>query len=193
MTDMIAELRSYLAGCKHGPLPEKDKVARLLANCWDELDGGGETNMTGCKLLRRIETPTWEPPCLRFDIERHGTTVYGSSRGTVYSWCVDVVMGVAVIECEQRRQLDAIDARLNVKAIAVELARAIVSGKSDERLKVQCDGSIMLMMSKIIETTNKQTTTGRRRRFKDALRAALGDSDWEMIRNRVYKRKGRAI
>jgi hypothetical protein len=43
----------------------------LLANCWHELEGAGQTAMQARK-LDRAEDVSWNPPVLSFTIERHG-------------------------------------------------------------------------------------------------------------------------
>ena len=83
-------------------------------------------------------------PCLSFPIERHGQTVNGSTRATVYHWLVDLQALTASPVGEKRRQLCATDKRLDVKPIAKSLAEAIVSGRPDDRLKVMKDGSIKI-------------------------------------------------
>jgi hypothetical protein len=72
------------------------RVGDLLAGCWDALSGGTDTNMYAEKLWR-IEQPLWSPPTREFSIERHGQTVNGSSRATVYRWSIDLEKGTARI------------------------------------------------------------------------------------------------
>jgi len=69
-----------------------------------------------------------------FSIERHGQTVNGSSRATIYRWSVNLEKGEAYIIGEKRRQLYSMDRRLDVKPIAQSLADAIVGGKEDARI-----------------------------------------------------------
>jgi hypothetical protein len=128
---------------------------------------------------RRIEAPTWAPPILEFAIERHGQTVNGSTRATVYIWRVDVDAGHAGIVDEKRRQLYAADKRLNVKPIAESIAAAIVARRSDDRrFKVTKDGSIRLDMALIVPATYKQTTAARRKRLYDALETLSRPHGW---------------
>jgi hypothetical protein len=139
--------------------------------------------------LWRLEEPTWNPPCLSFLIERHGQTVMGSSRATVYKWQVDLQSLTAEVIEQKRRQLYPMDKRLDVKPIAEELAKAIIGGIPDERLKVTKVGNVQLVMGKIIPATNKQTTSGRRRRLRAELNALLKPHGWQAIRPNVYSRQ----
>ena len=77
----VEALRRFLETQPIGPIADTRKVARLLAICWDQLDGGDATTMQAAKLWP-IEDPVWSPPVLKFSIERHGETVMGSSRAT---------------------------------------------------------------------------------------------------------------
>ena len=139
--------------------------------------------------LWRLEEPTWNPPCLSFVIERHGQTVMGSSRATVYKWQVDLQSLTAKVIEQKRRQLYPMAKRLDVKSIAEELVKAIVDGIPDERLKVKGDGNVQLVMGKIIRATNQQTTTGRRRRLRGQLDTLLKPHGWQALRPNVYSRQ----
>jgi hypothetical protein len=88
-----------------------------------------------------------------FSIERHGQTVNGSSRATVYRWRVNLETGEAGIIGEKRRQLYAMDKRLDVKPIAQSLADAILTGKPDARIIINKDGSVRLKIGEIIPAT----------------------------------------
>jgi hypothetical protein len=188
MTDgqKFKRLRDYLDTRAGAPFDES-QVGRLLSIYWDELDGGTATNMRAEKLWR-IEQPSWVPPILEFSIERHGQTVNGSSRATVYRWCVDLEKGEAHITSEKRRQLYSMDKRLDVKPIAQGLADAIVGSKEDARIAVNKNGSIRLKMGEIIPATNKQTTAARRTRLRGQLATILAPHGWKELRANVYHR-----
>ncbi len=113
-------LRDYLDSHPGAPL-DVSQVGRLLSLCWHDLDGSTDTNMRAEKLWR-IEQPSWNPPILEFSIERHGQTVNGSSRATVYRWSVNLEKGEAYIIGEKRRQLYSMDRCLDVKPIAQSVA-----------------------------------------------------------------------
>jgi hypothetical protein len=186
--DPIAALRDFLNAQPPGPITNTREVASLLSNCWSAFSGSGETTMRADKLWR-LEEPTWNPPCLSFLIERHGQTAMGSSRATVYKWQVDIQSLTAEVIEQKRRQIYPMAKRLNVKPIAEELAKAIVGGTPDERLKSTNDGKVRLDVGKIIPATNKQTTLGRRRRLRRELSALLKPHGWTEIRANVYARQ----
>jgi hypothetical protein len=120
--------------------------------------GNTDTNMRAQKLWR-IEQLSWNPPTFEFSIERHGQTVNGSSRATVYRWSVDLEKGTAHVIDEKRRQLYQMDKRLAVKPIAESLADAIIGGKEDGRIVVNKDGSVRLKIGEIIPRPSMPTST----------------------------------
>src|SRR5215831_20472355 len=79
LRSLLEELRNAPPGAIEGHA--KYNVMHLLANCWHELEGAGETAMQARK-LDRAEDVSWNPPVLSFTIERHGATVLGSSNCT---------------------------------------------------------------------------------------------------------------
>jgi hypothetical protein len=184
----IAALKAHLSG--HSDL-DAATVRRLLSTCWDDLRGGHETKMDASKLWR-IEEPSWQPPFLEFWIERHGQTVNGSTRATAYKWRVNLDALTAKIVEEKRRQLYSMDKRLDVKPIAESLAKAIIKGHCDDRLKVGRDGSVRLNVSLIIPETFQQTTAARRKRLRRHLDELLKPYGWEQIRLYVYAHVGRS-
>ena len=145
--------------------------------------GGTETNMRAEKLWR-IEEPSWAPPILEFSIERHGQTVNGSSRATVYRWSVNLDTCKAGIVGEKRRH--AMDKRLDVKPIAQSLADAIIERKPDARIILNKDGSVRLKIGEIVPATYEQTTSARRSRLRVRLSMILAPHGWKELRANVY-------
>jgi hypothetical protein len=182
----LKRVKAYLD--EHAEALDSNRIGILLSDCWDALEGGSETNMRAEKLIR-IEEPSWAPPILEFSIERHGQTVNGSSRATVYRWSVNLETGTAGIIGEKRRQLYAMDKRLDVKPIAQSLADAIVTGKADARIAVNKDGSVRLKIGEIIPATNQQTTSARRTRLRARLSTILAPHGWKELRANVYRQK----
>ncbi len=166
--DPIGDLARYLTAQTPGPLDPAPLVP-LLARAWSDLGGDSEESTWSSK-LSRIEDPVWEPPILRFDLERHGATVLGSTRAAVHTWRVDVARRTASIEESRRRQVTKMDKRLDAKALPDELLSLIESGADDPRLVWNQDRSeARVVISKAVPMTFKQTTEGRRKRFTDAL------------------------
>lgn len=178
----LEALRAYLERARAGILTDTRLIADLLASEWHELDGGAADGMQGFKLLNRMENVQWQPPTLVFDIERHGGTVFGSTRAEMQRWAVNVHAGTAEVWPVGRRQLYPMDKRLDVKPLATRIAQAIQQQRPTKELKWRPDGTARLLLDQIIPTTNKQTTTARRRRFADALFDALKGTAWAIVR-----------
>jgi hypothetical protein len=167
----IDALCEHLAALPTGPV-DKDALLAVLGDAWESLDGGDEHAMAAYK-LDRMEEPSWSPPLLYFDIERHGATVNGSTYAEVQTWAVDMQAGTAEVAATSRRKLYASEPRLNVKAIASELAEIIRTGADDPRVKRRSDGGVMVLTKEFLPPACKETMEGRRRRFYKSLDAEL--------------------
>ena len=83
----IDALCEHLAALPTGPV-DKDALLAVLGDAWEKFDGGDEHAMAAYK-LDRMEEPSWSPPFLCFDIERHGAIAMGSTYAEVQTWAVD--------------------------------------------------------------------------------------------------------
>lgn len=185
LTVSIKPLRDYLESMPVGIPLNAERIAALLSTCWASLVGSDATKMRGDKLWR-LEDPKWISPFLDFSIERHGQTVNGSSRATLYRWRINVQDSTAEIIDEKRRQLYALDRRLDLKALAKEVADIIINGKEDLRVKAGKGGAVRLNIAEIIPETNKQTTSARRKRFRKQLNEILEPLGWKELRANTY-------
>lgn len=74
--------------------------------------------MAGSKFFNRkgplTEDLQWNPPVLNFRIERHGARARGSTRAELQTWEIDVIQATAKIVATGHRQLEPMDARLDV-------------------------------------------------------------------------------
>lgn len=183
MSNELAQLRTHLAGLPSGRIEDESKIESLLAPCWSELsidEGGG---MDALKLHGRMDNAEWNPPDLTFQIERHGGLVQGSSRAELQNWRVDLEKGTATLVRTGYRQLYRMAPRLDVKPIAREISELILSNKKDERLKWYDDGRVRVEIGKVIpDWAAKQTTTGRRKRFRTELNRLLDRHGWAPTR-----------
>lgn len=129
-------------------------------------------------------------PTLRGFTERHGGTVFGSTRAELQRWTVDIQKMTATCETGGQRQLSAMQPRLNVEPLVEEIAALIVNRQQDERLKWHDDGHVQVVIGKLLPDGSavKQTLTGRRKRFRLALTAHLLESGWQEVRANVYRR-----
>lgn len=191
MTVGIEFLRARLTDLPPGPMARSVELEDLLAEAWDGLAGSRDGGMQADKLRGRLESIEWSPPILKFDIERHGGTVHGSTRAELQRWAVDVNAGVAdLLLGHHFRQLEPTQPRLDVKPLVDAIATAILSGAVDPRLKWSADRkNVQVQIAKIIPDSGpKETTAKRRKRFRDALEPRLIEAGWKEVRANNYHR-----
>jgi hypothetical protein len=181
------KLRDYLKNLDPGPVEETTHLEHLLAEVWDDL-GGDEGGLTGHKLIDRMENVEWHRPILTFLIERHGGTVFGSTRADIQRWTVDLDRQTATCERTSQRQLSPVARRVDVGPIADEVAARIVDGEADERLSWLGDGRVRVEVGKIlpVQSGYKQTIQDRRRRLREALIQRLGPMGWAHLGRNTF-------
>jgi hypothetical protein len=180
----LDRLWAHLRTLPEGKINNTAVLESLLADAWDELTGGGNLGgMEGSKLLGRMEDATWRPPVLSFVIERHGGTVCGSSRAELQGWTIDSEQGTASWETKSHRQLYPMGPRLKLEPLAEEVVRLIVGRQEDDRLQWHKDGSVKVLIGKVIpqDSAYKQTLAGRRKRFHKALVGRLAAEGWNVV------------
>jgi hypothetical protein len=184
--DLLRELKKIPQGAVEGE--PKHKIMGLLAECWHEFQGAGETAMNAYK-LPRAEHISWNPPILSFTIERHGATVLGSSRAELQPWSVDVDQGTASCEQGSYRQLRPNAPKLDVKPIVARICGAVQQGPASpsELMKLgilvwKSDDTVQIKQSALISGNGpKQTVTGRRRRFRKELEDQMQNIGWSLL------------
>ena len=183
----IDALRAFLSSISPGPIvrdEDKARLIELLRSCWEEIDGNEAEGMAAYK-LERMEQPEWEPPFLRFLIERHGGTVHGSTRAEVHQWEVNVLDGSA--HCNPdfgMRHRHPRQPALNVDRLADEVVGLIMQGKDDPSLKWSRDHSrVTLRIGKVIPEKSgfKETVAARRRQLGDAIEKRLQGQRWVKV------------
>ncbi len=182
-------LKDYLASLPPGSVADTGRLEPLLAECWNEFRGCNESGMHPGKLRSRMEKVTWNPPRLTFVIERHGATVGGSTRAEVQQWEVDLQAQTVNCETIGRRQLVAMEPRLNVRPLAEEVARLILAGdRQDSRVTWRPDGRLRVNIGRILPEGSavRETLAGRRRRFRAALDEMLTEAGWHTLGSNVY-------
>ena len=147
--------------------------------------------MTSNKLKGRVENAEWTPPILTFSIERHGRTVQTSKRADVHTYAVDLDACVAQIIQKSWRQVVAMARPLDVQPLARSVASSIIAGNDeDDRITFLRTGGVRVNVSCAVPRTVKQTTAGRRKRFRQALRDILAPVGWSELRaNYWYRNK----
>jgi len=184
----MRQLRDYLSSIPAGEIVDVGHLDATLAQCWHEFHGADAEGMAAYKLLGRMEQISWNPPELSFRIERHGGTVLGSTRAELLYWSVNLETRTATCATGGRRQLEPMQPGLNVKPIAEEIVALIDKRQHDGRLKWNADGSVQVVIGKIIPggSAVKQTLEGRRRRFREEVERLLTNLGWQKVRANVY-------
>lgn len=150
-----------------------------------EGDCGG---LSAHKIRGRLEGIEWHPPVLSFTIERHGAIKYGSSRAELQDWVFDVESGTASYSSTRYRQLYKRSPPLKTKPLAQQIAALIVEREESKLLRWSDDGNcVRLIIGDIIpDAWAKETTAGRRKRFRRDLTALLKQHGWEEVRPNKY-------
>jgi len=130
--------------------------------------------------LHRIENLAWQPPNkLEFDIERHGSTVMESVYADVYHWTIDLDNRKADYNYPKKRLVGTRDKPLKVEPIAKKIAQEILDfDKDSENLEWKSDKKVRVLIAQIIPETNIQTTTTRRKRFRNCIEEMLLQHGW---------------
>ena len=173
----VAALRRFLDEAGTGRIVDLGGLIDHLRAAWDQVNDV-DASMTAVK-LSRIEDPEWSPPTLTFIVERHGGTQFGSTRATLQQWTIDLDAVAVSVDERRFRQLRPQAARIDVRSIADEIAGLIVEGADDDRLEWSSDRrQVHVLIGVVIPATYRQTTTARRRRFRDALDERLDTEGW---------------
>jgi hypothetical protein len=188
----LDELRVYLATVPAGAIDDAQKIEQLLADSWEEL-AGNQGGMAADKLYGRTENMEWQPPLLRFEIERHGARKFGSTWAEIQSWKVDVEKGQATVtpsELNRKRLVGQRLPPLDVKPIAQETVNLILAGKSDERLKWYGETKFKIIIGKLFPPSSacKQTLAGRRKRFSRVIHEDLVHHGWHQVGTHTYEK-----
>jgi hypothetical protein len=183
------DLKNYLANIEPGKVVDDFELESLLEKQWNTLAGSDDGGMNADKLLGRMEDIDWDPPFVSFVIERHGARCCGSSRAELQCWRVNVNEQTAQMGTIEHRQLAPMATLIRTGPIAEELARLIIEGKDDERLKRRPNGLVELRMGKIFPATGpKQTVAGRRKRLRRDIEPLLAEHGMVKVRANVFQR-----
>jgi hypothetical protein len=184
----LDDLRHALEDLAAGPISdhEKGRITGLLEAAWDDLQGGDAEGMTPAKLRGRTEDMTWRPPCLAFNIGRHGGTVLGSTREERHQWEVDVQRGTATLQSTNRyRQLQPRARPVDVEPLVTEIVQAIKRHAEHPALTWLPPTRVRVTASKLpalaLRSAYRQTADGRRRRFIERLEPQLAGIGWSRL------------
>ncbi len=187
----MEKLKKFLNEIKEGPLStqQEEQLIPLLSEIWAEINIDCTTNLQYSK-LNRIENAMWHPPKLRFDIERHGQTVRGSTRASFYAWEIDIEKAQAYIVGERYRQVAHSDRPFKSALIVQELRDIITSGCKDDRIEYKnvTKTLVKILVSKVLTASNKQTLASRRKKFRTEMRKQMAEIDWKEKRLYLYEK-----
>jgi hypothetical protein len=186
------KLRYVLATVNPDDVSKVLGLDRLLAECWGEFDGSHDGGMEASKLLGRMEKIHWKPPILHFVVERHGGTVCGSTRAELQHWEVNLNDMTAQLTETGQRQLEPMTPRLSIKALAEEIAQAILNDADDGRFdRDEHDGSVVVNASMLFPTGSgyKRTVEGRRMRLCKYIEVILSDHGWRKVRWNKFRKE----
>lgn len=188
----IHELSAYLAALPTGPVAEDHagEVISLLRESWEAFSGSSDTSMTSAKLTGiRVEDLTWDPPCLKFAIERHGGTVMGSKNAELHWWRVNLDSLQASCGSAGHRRLVSYSPKLDVRPLANDICQLITGGASttDDRVTWRSATCVKVNVSVLIPDGHaKQTARGRRKRFRAALEPLMADAGWHRLKSETH-------
>ena len=154
----FTELRSYLASLPEGEIANEyvDDVCERTEGAWLEIDKSQNPKMTAQK-ISRAKAFLWQPPCLVFEIERHGGVVQGSSRAELQS-------GYRASMCtwrleDRRRQANQTRGQCGWTSMPLQ---ATCSGYSRRASTCGCNGSGDFEVRVYTEQAVPETTDKRR-------------------------------
>jgi hypothetical protein len=169
--------------------PDQGRLCDLLIRCASAgyINGFRQEAMEPRKINRAKSIEIVDEKTIRFSIERHGGTALGSKYATIQEWTINVAEGTA--ECSEvgRRRIEPLEPSITKVQLA-ELAQNLfdrVEGNDhkDPRIRWLEDGRITIRIGRCIpsEGVAKLTVEGRRRRFKESLRAEAQLRGWKTL------------
>ena len=179
----LEDLRRIARRLDPGPVDEP-LIEPLLAAAWDALEGGDREGMTGAWILGRAERLTWHLPELMFNVERYGAAVPGSTRVEVHGWSVNVETGRAVCDTNRGYRQQTQRARpARVEPLADAVANAVLNHQAHPALTWITPKRVRVALSHFdaLSRGYKETITGRRKRFLEALSARVLVSGWRQV------------
>lgn len=176
---MTEELGAFLNEADLSSPSQQFEVEVRLAKLWDHIEGADAERTTAGKLIDRTEEMTWQPPVLRFSIERHGAIARGGIYAELHHWSVNLTTMRAEIEARGRRQIGTRAKRLDVDPLVQQVAEAVLSGTPHPWVTPATGGRVRVHVGAVIPDQGpQQTLEGRRRRFRERLLDRLAPSGW---------------
>lgn len=189
--DALDALRGFVKGLSEGPVSkaQNGELLRLLAEAWHLLEGGSEQSMAGYKISRAEELAFEPPSTITFVMERHGATAQGSVHAELQGWRVNVEKATALPCDGGRRLVRESDRPLDVEPLAQEAMQKIIDQDTTSPfLRWITDNKVRVLTGVLIPPTNRQTTTGRRKRLRGRLNQLLEPHGWNPTSPNIYEK-----
>jgi hypothetical protein len=105
-------------------------------------------------------------------------------------WKLDLDKKTAWCDERRFRQVHAPQPRLDVRALAEEVANLILRHQEDDRLRWYEDGRVRVLVGKVLPdgSAATQTLAERRKLFRQALRERLAAEGWQEVGLHGYAR-----
>ncbi len=103
-------------------------------------------------------------------------------------WTLNMETRTASCQNVGSKQVRPMQAALDIHSMAEEIVQLIIDHREDERLKWNKDVSVHIQIG-IIQPEGsavRQSLTGRRKRFRQAVDDVLGKAGWQKVRTNVY-------
>jgi len=164
------------------PNPHRQIILDALRATWSGLSGGGDQATTPDKVYRAEELE-WNPPTLKFILERHGGTVNGSSRAELHHWEVDTVGWSASIVRRGHRQLVPQARAIRIDPICRELLASVTERKEHVCVHwIDSSRARFYITRAFPDGAPQQTMQGRTKRLREMLPTYLESAGWALQR-----------
>jgi hypothetical protein len=172
------------------PASISDELFKYVVASWNEFFGSRITGMDVRKILRGEgpEEVTWNPPCLSFVIDRHGGTVFGSTRAEKQQWALNLAKRTADQMPIGHRQLRPNASKVDVKPLADDVCKAVQEGPrspsrlvSDGIIVRKNEDELTVFHGKIVREGYQRTVSDRRKRFIADLKTKMELIGWNLV------------
>jgi hypothetical protein len=183
-SENLDALRTLMTDVPSGPIPNDmiKELERRIIEAWDDISlAGTSLDMHSWKLATRMESIVWDPPHLRFRVEKHRAIAMGSTRAEI--WAVNLLLEEGFAYCHKvgYRQLYARDGSLNFAKIAEGILELINNGEeSHPGLKwLERGTKIRIILVRFLPKSRfKETAQSRSRKLRKKLGEILGKAGW---------------
>lgn len=166
-------------------------INSFLAENWDNLSGGKLTSMRSHKFDRHEGLSYIPPYTIVFCIERHGGIKQGSKYAEIQEWTIDIQSMVAECKVVGSRLKTPTDKRLSqhdIKELVDKVVTVVLNQTQDPCVKWISSDKVKINVGSLIPEANKQTTLGRRKRFRNTLCSELNIHGWHESSANIFVR-----